>query len=78
MGFDFADELEEDLKAGVIDSLVVQDPFGIGRTAVRTIVANLNGETPDKVIQSPSRLVTVEDLSKPEIDALLHPDFESQ
>ena len=74
VGFDFSDELEAELKAGVIDSLVIQDPFGIGSTAVRTIVARLNGETPDKVIQSPSHLVTVENLSRPEIDTLLHPD----
>ena len=75
VGFDFSDQLETDLKDGVIDALVVQDPFFIGQTAVNTIVAKLNGETPHKVIQSPSRLVTVEDLSKPEIDALLHPDL---
>ena len=78
VGFDFSDQLETDLKDGVIDALVVQDPFFIGQTAVNTIVAKLNGETPDKVIQSPSRLVTVEDLSKPEIDALLHPDFNTE
>ena len=78
VGFDFADSLETDLKSGVIDALVVQDPFFIGQTAVNTIVAKLNGETPEKVIQSPSRLVTLEDLSKPEIDALLHPDLNSQ
>ena len=75
VGFDFADVLEADLKDGVVDSLVVQDPFLIGSTAVKTVVASLNGETPDKVIQSPSRLVTVEDLSRPEIDDLLHPNL---
>ena len=75
VGFDFADSLEADLKDGVIDALVVQDPFLIGQTAIKTIMAELNGETPDKVIQTPSRLVTVEDLSRPEIQALLHPDL---
>ena len=78
VGFDFSEQLETDLKDGVIDALVVQDPFLIGHTAVKTIVATLNGETPDKVIQTPSQLVTVEDLSRPEIDALLHPDLNTK
>ncbi len=78
VGFDFADALEAYLKDGVIDALVVQDPFFIGQTAIKTILARLNGETPDKVIQSPSQLVTVENLSKPEIDALLHPELSTK
>ena len=78
VGFDFSDTLEADLKDGVIDALVVQDPFFIGQTAIKTILAKLNGETPDKVIQSPSQLVTVENLSEPAIDALLHPELNTK
>ena len=75
VGFDSSDTIEEDLKAGVIDALVVQDPFNIGYAAVKTIVAKLNGETPTKRIDSPAHVVTRENLSDPEIDKVLHPDL---
>ncbi len=76
VGFDFSDSLEQDLKAGVIEALVVQDPFQIGYQAVNTIVATFQGETPEKRIDSPARVVTAADMSQPEIDALLHPDLD--
>lgn len=75
VGFDSSDTIEEDLKAGVIDALVVQDPFNIGYTAVQTIVARLNGETPPKRIDSPAYVVTAADLADPAIDRVLHPDL---
>lgn len=75
VGFDASDTIEEDLKAGVIDALVVQDPFNIGYSAVKTIVAKLNGETPPKRIDSPAQVVTLENLTDPEIDKVLHPDL---
>ena len=77
MGFDFSDSIEKDLKAGVVDALVVQDPFHIGYTAVKTLVAKLNGQTPEKQINSPATVVTAEDLARPEIDALLHSDLDA-
>ena len=70
------DAIEKDLKEGVIDSVVVQDPFGIGYTAVKTMVARLDGQTPEKRIDTPVRLVTAADLADPEVDAFLHPDLE--
>ena len=76
VGFDFSDAIEKDLKDGVIDSVVVQDPFGIGYTAVKTMVARLDGQTPEKRIDTPVRLVSAADLADPEVDAFLHPDLE--
>ena len=75
VGFDFSDTIEKDLTDGVVDSLVVQDPFNIGYEAVKTIVAKLNGEIPEKRIDSPATIVTVDNLSEPRIDALVHPDL---
>ncbi len=75
VGFDSSESLEADLRAGVIDSLIVQDPFKIGYEAVKTVVAKLNGETPDKRIESPATIVTGENLDRPQIDQLLHPDL---
>ena len=76
VGFDYSDSIEKDLKSGAIDALVVQDPFKIGYEAVKTVLAKLNGETPEKRIDSPATVVTLEDLSRPEIDALLHADLD--
>ena len=76
VGFDYSDSIEKDLKSGAIDALVVQDPFKIGYEAVKTVLAKLNGETPAKRIDSPATVVTLEDLSRPEIDALLHADLD--
>ena len=76
VGFDFSDTIEKDLKDGVVDALVVQDPFNIGYAAVKTIVAKLNGETPEKRIDSPATIVTADNLPDPKIDALVHPDLD--
>src|SRR6266576_2498320 len=44
VAFDSTDGLVEELKTGVIDALVVQDPFKMGYEAVRTQVDALNGK----------------------------------
>lgn len=75
VGFDSGPTLEEDLKGGVIDSLVVQDPFRMGYDSVSVAVRKLKGETPEKVQNLDARLVTQADLDKPEIQALLKPDL---
>ncbi len=76
VGFDFSDTIEKDLKAGVIDALVVQDPFNIGYTAVKVVVEKLNGGTPGKRVETPVHVVTLAELGRPEIDELLHPDLD--
>ena len=75
VGFDSSESIEKDLRDGVIDSLVVQDPFNIGYQAVKSVVAAMNGETPRKRIDSPATVVTRDNVDDPEIDELLHPDL---
>lgn len=75
VGFDSGPTLEEDLKAGVIDSLVVQDPFRMGYDAINIAVRKLKGETPQKIQNLDARLITRADLEKPEVQALLKPDL---
>ena len=75
VGFDSSDTIEKDLRDGVINSLVVQDPFNIGYTAVKAVIAKLNGQTPEKRIDSPAAVVTAANVDTPEIDKLLHPDL---
>ena len=73
VGFDASPTLQQDLKEGVIDALVVQDPYQIGYVGVKTIVKKLNGETPPKQIEMPARVVRAADLGDPEIQKLLNP-----
>ncbi len=75
LAFDSSDGMIEDLKAGVIDAMVVQDPFRMGHDAVKTLVDKLNGQTPPKRIDLSARVVTRADLEKAEVQRLLHPDL---
>jgi len=75
LAFDSSDGMIEDLKAGVIDAMVVQDPFRMGHDAVKTLVDKLNGLTPPKRIDLSARVVTRADLEKAEVQRLLYPDL---
>jgi len=75
VGFDWSPALIEDLKAGVADSLVVQQPFRMGEESVRAAVAKLRNQPVTKMNNLEPRLILREDLDKPEIQALLNPDL---
>ena len=75
VAFDASEDMIEDLKAGAIDALVVQDPFQMGFEAVKTLVDKLHGESPPKRIDMPARVVHKTDLERPEIHQLLYPDL---
>lgn len=74
VAFDSSESMVEDLKAGVIDTMVVQDPYKMGFEAVKTLVDKLHGVTPPKRINLSARLVTKADLDKPDVRALLLPN----
>jgi len=75
VGFDSSEGLVADLQQGVIDALVVQNPFRMGYEAVRALTDKLNGKTPPKRIDLSATVITRDDLGKPEADELLHPDL---
>jgi ribose transport system substrate-binding protein len=75
VGFDWSDPLLDDVKAGRIDSLVVQNPFKMGYESVKAAVAKLNGQTPEKIQNLAPRLIRREDLDKPDVQEHLHPDL---
>ena len=75
VGFDAGPTLEADLRAGVIDSLVVQHPFQMGYRAVLAAAAALNGEKPEKIQNLEPRLVTRDNVDQPEIQEQLNPDL---
>jgi ribose transport system substrate-binding protein len=74
VAFDSSDGMIDDLKGGTIDAIVAQDPFGMGRQAVKTIVDKLQGQTPPKQMDLPAIVVFKPDLDKPEIRSVLFPD----
>lgn len=75
VAFDHAENLLEDMKAGWIDSLLVQNPFKMGEASTEAILTKLRGQTPLAVIDSGIALVKKDDLDKPAMKALLFPDI---
>jgi len=76
VGFDWSPGLLDDLKSGLIDSLVAQDPFRMGHDAVIAAVEKLKGGTPQKIQNLPPRVVTQENLNDPDVAKQLHPDLD--
>lgn len=77
VAMDASEQLLEDLRAGFIDSLVVQDPFRMGYESTRAVALHLRGEEPPRHVDSGATLVLREDLERPEIRELLFPDIHS-
>jgi ribose transport system substrate-binding protein len=77
VGFDSSAALIEDLKAGAIDSLVIQDPFRIGYESVKAAIDSLEGKAVKKINALPPALVDLGNLSKPEIQSQLFPDLKT-
>ena len=75
VGFDASEGMIQDLRGGVFDALVVQDPFKMGHEAVRTLADKLAGKTPEKQIDLSAVVVTKADLDKPDVHTLLYPDL---
>jgi ribose transport system substrate-binding protein len=75
VGFDASPNLVKGLRDGGIDGLVVQDPVTMGYTAVKTMVAHLKGQPVEKWIDTGVHVATKENLSTPEIKALVEPDL---
>jgi len=71
IGFDTSQGLMEGLKKGEIHALVAQNPKKMGHEAVKTLVAKMKGETVPTVIDTGAAIITKENMSTPEIQALL-------
>jgi len=75
VGFDWSPTLLDDLKSGLIDSLVIQDPFQMGYQSVSTAVKHLAGQPVTKIMDMEPRLILRESLNDPAVEAQLHPDL---
>jgi ribose transport system substrate-binding protein len=77
VGFDSSDELIDELKAGTMDSIVVQDPFRMGYECMKAMADHLAGREPLAQLDSGSYLVTRENVDDPEIQNIVFPDIDT-
>jgi ribose transport system substrate-binding protein len=73
--FDTSEDHLQGLKDGTVDVMLVQDPFRLGYEAVKSLAAKLAGRTPARRLDLPVRVVVRADLGKPEVRALLSPEW---
>jgi len=75
IGFDASEKLLQGLKDGHIDGLVVQNPFFMGYTAVKTMAQHLRGEKVEARIDTGAQVVDRDNAEQSEIRELIHPDL---
>jgi len=73
--FDTSELHVEALRNGVIDVMLVQDPYRLGYEAVKSLADKLIGRTPPRRMELPARSIAKGDLNRPEIRALLFPEW---
>ncbi|MBM3740587.1 MAG: substrate-binding domain-containing protein [Acidobacteria bacterium] len=73
VGFDANDAMIEELRAGNLDAMVVQDPYKIGYEAVRTVADKLAGKQPPKRMDLEAVVVSKANLDTAPIQQLLKP-----
>jgi len=71
VGFDAARNEIIALKEGLVDALIVQDPFKMGYLGVKMAVRAINGEAVEKSVDTGVYVVTRENLDTPQIKTLL-------
>ncbi len=74
IGFDATGEQLRALREGVIQALIVQNPFKMGYEAVKAAVAVLHGEEVPPLIDTGVTVVTLENIDTEEVQALLNPN----
>ncbi len=76
VGFDSSPSLLEDLRAGNIESLVLQDPFQMAFTGLKILIDYRAGQKPPKRLDLAPTLVTRDNLKEPKIQQLVNPDIQ--
>lgn len=76
VGFDASEELVWEMKAGAIDSIVVQDPFKMGYESTKNVALYLNGEQPPSDTDSGAYLIRPENIDTPEMQSIVFPDID--
>jgi len=76
VAFDAADAEINALKEGVIQALVVQDPFKMGYDGVRLAIDAIQGKEIEDRVDTGVTLVTMDNFDDPEVQKLLFPKIE--
>lgn len=74
VAFDADPEEIEALKAGAVDAIIVQDPYGMGYKGVMTAVDALSGKAVSKIVDTGVAAATMSNLNDPRIQDLLFPE----
>ena len=77
VGFDSSSSLISDLQEGIIDSLIVQNPYAMGFESIRTLCDKIQGRTPERRLDTGVTLVNKQNLSEPAVQQLLNPKLEN-
>jgi ribose transport system substrate-binding protein len=75
VGFDSSPQLIEDMKAGVIDSLVIQNPFKMGYEATLAAINHMDGKPVTRINNLAPKLIELANLNTPEVQEQLNPDL---
>jgi ribose transport system substrate-binding protein len=74
VAFDSSEDEIKDLQSGLIQALIVQDPYQMGYQGVKVVLKAIKGEKADKkFIDSGVKVVTKENFDTPEVQKLLFP-----
>ena len=73
IAFDPSDALIEGLGDGSVSGIVLQDPVTMGYTAVKTMIASLNGKKTEAFISTGEYVATPENMNEPQYQKLLKP-----
>jgi ribose transport system substrate-binding protein len=76
VGFDVSQPFIDAINAGQLHGIVVQNPFNMGYLGVKTMVESLLGKPVEPKIDTGVMLVTKDNMSTPEVQALLHPPLD--
>jgi ribose transport system substrate-binding protein len=76
VGFDWSPRTLDALEKGLIDSLVIQDPFRMGYEAVNTCLKATTKQSVPKQINLPPRLITQTNLNEPDVQDQVKPDLD--
>ena len=70
VGFDSSPDIVAGVKAGIIDSLVLQDPYKMGYEGVKAILNHKNGKPVERRIDTGVELLTKENMDTPKMQKL--------
>jgi ribose transport system substrate-binding protein len=74
VGFDAGPQQIQDLKSGVVQALIAQDPYGIGQKGVQTAVDALAGKDVQKQIQTELFALTKDNVDSPDAQKFIYKD----